>query len=272
MRNRFPLLLLVLAAAVGVWLLVGGDDEGPAGDLGVVNVEEGGKAAVPAPLETTPTGPGGLRVKGRTPVPRRNVPVIRDPRTLPKGTLLLTLLGPDLKPIDARSLRVYVEPGRYGMWRTRLGLYDPDTLQWRFADVVAGAVRVRIQGDHIVGRTVKTTIKANHENELSVTVDRAGAIKYDVIAYDKKRPAKVKLILADWQGKAVNAWYQERAARRLTTPSRHKTVAIGPEGVIFGILPGRYTLRVVSTFDEWDEAEVDVVAGKTVSVSLEVRR
>jgi len=28
----------------------------------------------------------------------------------------------------------------------------------------------------------------------------------------------------------------------------------------------------VSTFDEWDEAEVDVVAGKTAKVSLEVRR
>lgn len=270
MRNALPILLILLAAAAGWWLLSGAEDELPP-------LEVGGESELgPAPDAESlkATGSGDLTVRGRTPKKgRAAIPAPPDPRTLPRGALVVTVLGPDLQPLkSAGTLRVYIEPATRAMWRTRLPIYDKKMRTWRLADAVAGPVQVRIEGDHIVKRTVQTVVKRDRENELSVTLDLAGAIQYDVIAYDKTRPDPVKLTLYDFRSKPVRAWYQERTSRRLTTPKEFETAEIGPEGVIYGILPGRYRLRVVSSFEEYDEAEVDIVAGQTAKVSLEVRR
>ena len=269
MRNALPISLILIAAAAGWWLLSAADDELPPLEI------DGGTEPVRGPDADLlgATGAGDLAVKGRTPTKgSRPIPAPADPRTLPKGVLVVTMLGPDLEPLDAGALRVFVDPVAHAMWRTKLGLYDKEARAWRFAGVPAGPVKVRVEGDHIVGRTVQTVVKRDRDNDFSVPLEVAGAIQYDVIAYDKTRPDPVKLTLYDFQGKPVRAWYQERTSRRLTTPKQLATAEIGPEGVAFGILPGRYRLRVVSSFDEYDEAEVDVVGGKTAKVSLEVRR
>ncbi len=269
MRNALPTLLILLAAAAGLWLLFGAADDEGSGAYDAGPAEEIG----PPDLATaTPFEADGLKTKGRVIKKKRAVYQPADPRTLPKGNLVITMLGPDLKPIEASALRVYVDPGKNSTWHTKQGLWEPEKKVWRFTDVVAGQVNVRVQGDHIVARTLQTVVKKERDNELSITLDLAGSIRYDVMKYDKKRPEKVQLTLFDWEDKPVEVWYQERTSRRLTTPVPRKTVEIGPEGVVFGILPGRYKLRVVSVFEEWDEAKVDIVAGKTAEVSLEVRR
>ncbi|MDJ0521213.1 MAG: hypothetical protein QNJ90_03985 [Planctomycetota bacterium] len=269
MRNALPILLIVLAAAAGWWLLTGADDELP--PLETSSGDQPSDGTDPGAMKAK--GPEGLAAKGTDPTKRRKpYRPLPDPRTLPKGSLVITMLGPDLKALDSGSLRVFIEPRTPALWRTKLPLYEKSSRTWRAKNVVAGPVRVRISGDHVVRRSVDAVVKRDRESTLSVTLDLAGAIRYDVIAYDKTRPEKVKLTLYDFQDRPVRAWYQERTSRRMTTPQEFQTAEIGPEGVVFGILPGRYRLRVVSPAEEWDDAEVDVVAGKTAKVSLEVRR
>ncbi len=270
MRNTVPIVLILLAAAAGWWLLAGADTE-----LDTPTYESDGELGTSARgegLQARQLEAEGLSVKGRERSPKRKHIVVPDPRTLPKGDLQVTLRGPDLSALDSGAMQVFIEPASYAAWRTRLPLYDKDERRWVAKGVVAGPVRVRVQGDHIIGRSVTTVVKRDRDNELFVDVDLAGAIQYDVIAYDKKRPPKVKLTLYDYRDQPVSAWYQERTSRRLTSPKTYATAEIGPEGVVFGILPGRYRLRVVSAFEEYDEAEVDIVAGKTARVSLVVRR
>ena len=270
MRNAVPLLLILLAAGLGYWLVTAAEDDLP--PIGAEPAIEPSPRAEPAPLDGAPLEAEGLTVKGTQPAPKHRPIVVLDPRTAPKGNLDVRILGPDLKPLDAGALQVYVDPVAGALWHTRQGLYDKLKQAWRFENVVAGAVRVRIQGDHVIGRTVDAVVQAGRDNDLPVALDRGGAIQYDVIAYDKTRPDPVRLTLVDYRGKPVVAWYEERSSSRMTTPKAFETAEIGPEGVVTRILPGRYRLRVVSPAEEGDEAEVDVVAGETAKVSLEVRR
>ena len=214
----------------------------------------------------------GARPVREDPSQKKRVQVAVDPRKQPKGILLLTVLGPDDEPIDSAALRVFVEPVRKGAFPTQLGRYDEQSRTWRFGKVPSGRVNVRLYSDHIVRVIQTVTVAAKRENKTKIKIEPAGAIAYDVIAYDKTRPKKVKLTLYDATDKPTKAWYQVRTSRSLNTPREAKTITQGPEGVLLGVLPGRYRLKVTSEHEEWDEAVVNVVAGATQKVSLEVRR
>ena len=268
MKKYLPAVLVVLAAVGGYFLLL---------DPGEEEVWDPDWTEAPEP----PAPDGGMQAAGLEAegvAPPKGGPKKRkayktvDPRTLPRGTLIVTPVGPDLKPIDGTYLRIYVESVRPGGFPTKLGRLDKDSGSWRFEKVRAGKVSVRLFSDHVVRKKQVVSVRAERDNQVTIEVLPAGAIQYDVILYDKTRPEKVRLQLYDWQDKPIKAWYQVRSTKSMTSPRQAMTITQGAEGVVMGLLPGRYRLRVVSENDEWDDVEVMVEAGKTHKASLEVRR
>ena len=271
LKTYAPVLLILLAVIAGYWLLASPPGE-PTPDVDWV---EGDPADPSDPASLGATGLSADGVAPRGPEKKRGKPYRTvDPRTLPKGTLYVTPVGPDDKPIDdeATHLRIYVEPVRAKGFPTRLGTWDKETGTYRFERVLAGDVNVRLYADHIARKIQRVRVRANQDNRITIPVELAGAIQYDVIAYDKKRPDPVRVELFDAQDKPVRAWYRISTATRLTSPKQVEVFTGGPEGIIFGIPPGSYRLKVTSEAEEWDDAKVEVVAAETKAVSLEVRR
>lgn len=268
LKKTLPAVLLALGLIAAYVLLArSSEDERNDPDWS----EESREVAVPSEGLGVGLAAGGARPKEVDPRKGR-VPVAADPRTRPRGTLILRFVGPKDELLPTPALRVYVDSVGRGGFPTRLGRYDEDARTWRFEQVPAGKVKVRLHADHIVRKVEVVPVKADSENKVKIQVQQAGAIQYDVIAYDKTRPAKVKLTLYDSQDRPTRAWYQVRSSRSQTTPRAAETITQGPEGVLLGVLPGRYRLKVVSEYDEYDEAVVQVIAGATQKVSLEVRR
>ena len=79
----------------------------------------------------------------------------------------------------------------------------------------------------------------------------------------------VEVELRDWPGRPAEGGFEAHA-----TQARKATrLTLGPEGLVFGIRPGRYRLKATSIeSEEWDDGEIEVVAGKTLTLSLTVRR
>jgi len=268
MRTYLPWLLILLAVGLGYWLFATDpSDREPAFDVG---------GEFEGPDASTPRGTGlrgaakGDRGGSRPKTPKK-VWHPADPRTLPKGDLLLQPLGPDLEPIIDRGLRLVLKPR--GQRVSRLGRFVEETGATRFKDVIAGEVTVRISGDHIVGRTVTTTVTRDEETPFEVHLERAGAVRYTVTTYAKTRPAKVRVELFDAAGRPAEGWFQVRSTRSLTQPRKVRALDMGPEGIIFGLRPGAYRVKVTHIeTDEWDDGEVVIAAGKTETLNLEVRR
>jgi hypothetical protein len=271
MRSLLPLLSILVLLAGGAWLLLSaGDEEPTALELGPVVAPGAGREAGPLELAapTSPPGSGTRRgPKGST------EPVIIDPRTLPRGPLDVLVLGPDDVPIPHDEVRVSLEPGTGAKaWHaTPLLRPDPETNVWRGNDAV-GPVRVRVSGDTLVAKDVETQVTAEAGEPLRVHVDRAGALDYTITRFGAEPLTEVTLTLLDGARRPVLVGYQVRTETLLTQPSQARSMTQAPRGVIFGIPPGRYTLRVTSAADESAEAEVDVEARKTVPVALQLLR
>ncbi|MDA1195903.1 MAG: hypothetical protein O2894_12055 [Planctomycetota bacterium] len=268
MRAYLPWLLILTAVVLGYYLLAG-DEVAPR----LPYEQDGDVASAP------PGDPRAVELKGADAPPpgsKKNAPPKpiwqpADPRTLPQGVLIIQPRGPDLKPLVDRGMSILVTPR--GQKATKLGLFDEETGNWRFERVIAGTVDIRVTGDHIVGRSLTAVVRAEQEVEFELHLEHAGAVKYDVITYAQTRPEQVLLELLDSTDRPTEGWFQDRTPRKLTQPRLGKSATLGPEGVVFGIRPGRYKLKVTSIeSDEWDTQEVEVVAGSTAPVTLEIRR
>ncbi len=269
MRKHLPLLLILLAVGLGYWLLASSPDDGTPedweSDVAENPGEDGAMGEPSAPTELDVSERAGKRKK-----PER-VWQPPDPRKLPKGVLRVVAMGPDLKPLMDQGLNVLVTPR--GQRVTKLGVYEEASGARRFERVIAGPVGVRVTGDHVIGRTVEAVVKRDTETTLEVHLEKAGAVKYDVTTYAKTRPKKVLLELFDFDGRPADAWFQERTSRAMTQPRKSKSLTLGPEGVVFGIRPGRYRMKVTNIeSEEWDDAEITVEVGKTLPLTLTVRR
>lgn len=270
MRLHWPLLSAALLAAV-LYLLLREDAPRPSLD---------DAPAVPAPAAPDPGTFGGAQLTGSkpagataAPAPKASPPSI-DPRTLPRGPLSVAVFGPDDRPIPSEEVRVQVGPGKGSReWHaTPLLLTEPGSNVWHSTDVLAGAVEVRVTGDHLVTKSVQVKVAPGTPTDLKVHVDRAGAIAYAVTLFSGEAPEQVTLTLLDAQRKPVAAQFQVRTPSVLTTPRFSSTITQGPQGVVLGIAPGRYTLRAVTAEDEYDEAAVEIAAGATVEVNLSIRK
>lgn len=269
MRKHLPILLILLAVGLGYWLLAGGPEDRST-DAWEGEALEGPPGEDAPEAGTAPTELDVSKRAGRKKKPER-VFQPADPRTLPKGVLVVLPVGPDLKPLMDRGLNILVTPR--GQRATKHGVYDDDTGARRFERVIAGPVDVRVTGDHIICRTAEAVVKRDSETTFELHLEMAGAVKYDVITYAKTRPKKVLLELFDFDGQPTDAWFQERTSRAMTQPRKTKSLTLGPEGVVFGIRPGRYRMKVTSIeSEEWDDAEITVEEGKTLPLSLTVRR
>jgi hypothetical protein len=266
MKNALPYALIVLAVGLGVLVFAGGEDpqEGP--DLGYEAPASGtGGGMLEAPgLET-----------GTRPAPEKTgrpayKPV--DPATVPRGVLEVAPQDAEGNPIPSRSLHVRVEPLGLKDWTPRLGRRDAETDTWTFPKVLAGDVRVRVWGDHVVETTVEAKVRAGQTARVVVPVALGGAVTYAVEDGSGKKPEHVTVTLRTPKGGAVDAWYQVRTSRVLTQPRRAKSLRQGPEGILFGVAPGSYRLRVENDVNEWDEEDVEIVAGKTAAVTLRLSR
>lgn len=239
----------------------------------------------PSSAPTGTAGPGeassvGLEPRAGPPRPppstaeRPGTPVVIDPRSLPRGTLTVEVLGPDDQRIPGDDITVRVAPGRGSeRWHATpmLGC-DPTTQLWSSPEVPVGPVKVHVFGESIVATDVETVVTKEPGETLRVHVDRAGRIEYVVTTYADEPPGDVDLTLLKPNRSAQQAYYQVRTETVLTEPRRVRQIRQGPKGVIFGIPPGRYTLRVTSQAGEFEEAEVDVEAQKAQQVTLKVRR
>lgn len=270
MRLRLPFLSVALLAAA-LYLLLREDAPRPSLDDAVT---------APAPAPRDPDTLGGAQLTGSkpagaaaAPAPKAPPPSI-DPRTLPRGPLSVAVFGPDDRPIPSEDVRVQVGPGKGSReWHaTPLLFTEPGSNVWRSTDVLAGAVEVRVTGDHIVTKSVQAKVVPGTPTDLKVYVDRAGAIAYAVTLFSGEAPEQVTLTLLDGQRKPVAAQFQVRTPSVLTTPRFSSTVTQGPQGVVLGIAPGRYTLRAVTADEEYDEVAVEIAAGATVEVSLSIRK
>ncbi len=270
MRFLLPLLSILVLLAAGAWLLFSGDSEEPTAlELGPTVAP--GASREDGSLElTSPVAPPGTR-RGPKGSPE---PALIDPRQLPVGPLEVLVLGPDDLPIPHDDLRVTVESGAGAMaWHaTPLLRPDPETNIWKATDVLAGPVRVRVSGDTIVARDIDTQVTVEAGELLRVHVDRAGALEYTATRYGDEPLTEVTLTLLDATGRPVLVGYQVRTQTHLTQPQQARSISQAPQGVIFGIPPGRYTLRVTSAADESAEAEVDVESRKTLPVALQLLR
>lgn len=268
MRAFLPWLLILLAVALGYWLFAS-DDELP-GAYETAEDEAGGDP------EARARGTGGMRGASEAEMAarkERNKKVWHppDPRTLPKGVLIVKPFGPDLKPLIDRSMNLRLTPrGQRGPKQAR---FNESTGHWRFERVIAGSCELKVTGDHIIGRSVTVQVKADREIEYELHLEHAGALRYDVATYAKTRPKQVLIELFDATDVPAEAWFQNRSTFSLNQAIKTKARTQGPEGALFGIRPGLYKIKVTNVeSEEWDEKEVEVKAGFTLPVSLVVRR
>ena len=269
--RRTTVLLVPALLAAGAWFLLrpGEDPSAPPG-----GTERGGEAGSDAPEL------GSTRLEGRAstappreaPAPKPNGSV--DWRTIPRGTLEVLVLGPDDAPIPAGDVTLFVSPGRGGRaWPTQpLLLADYETNAWKNEEIPAGWVDVRVSGEHIVTRTVETEVLTGVSVPLRVHVDRAASIDYQITLLSGAAPENIKISLLDEKRKPVPVTYQTRNQAFLAQPQAVFQMAVGSEGSVFGVPPGRYTLRAVSPEDEFEESVIDAVAGQTHAVKLSIRK
>jgi hypothetical protein len=273
MRRALPFLVaLALVGGALALLLRPGDP---------VDTLELDPAATPSGTDDPGSGAGvGLAPRGDPPRPppstteRPGTPVAIDPRTLARGTLTVEVLGPDDQPLPGDQLTVRVVPGKGGeRWHaTPMMRYDEATKLWSSSEVRVGPVKVHVFGETIVPTDVETVVAKEPGERLRVHVDRAGRIEYAVTTLGGEPPGDVDVSLLRANRNPQIAYYQVRTETVLTEPRRAREVRQGPVGVIFGIPPGRYTVRVTSQAGEFEEAEVEVEAEKTQQVALKVRR
>lgn len=265
---RLLLPAALLLAALGLYLVLRVES----GPVDVAATSERARPGTPAP--------GSIELRGPAPSPEAEkpvgppTPVSVDPRTLPKGALEVAVAGPDDVALAVEGITVHLEPGPGSKeWTaTPLLLADGALGSWSCAEVPAGPVRVRVTGDHVLETVLDTRVEAGAANSVRVQVDLGGALTYDAKLFSGEAPEQVTLTLLDARRQPVRARYQVRTQRVLTQPRSATVMTQGPQGVVFGIPPGRYTLRAVSSAEESDESEVEITPGVTVAVSLRIRR
>lgn len=270
--SPLPVVLALAAAGAAAWLLLRSGPPEPLGGKGALErpdatPESGGRLSPVELSGRAPTGTGGT-----TSQPRGSDSI--DPRTLPRGTLEVAVLGPDDQPIPSEEVRVLVEPGKGARdwYSTPLLLTEPGSNVWKHEGILAGPVRVTVSGDMVVTKVVETRVEVGTPVALKVHVDRAGVIAYAATLYSGEAPEQVTLTLLDAQRRPVSAHFQVRTESVLTQPRMASTITQGPAGVVFGLPAGRYILRAVSPSEEYDEASVDVAVGSATEVKFSIRK
>lgn len=269
MRSPLVLVLVLAAAAAGYLLLAGGEES----VYEPRPLEEIGDAeSTLLPTNDAPGRPRRSPEGTRPAAAKRRAPVVVDPRTVPRGRIDVRPVGPDGRPVASKTLRVSVEPTGRPDWVSRLGQVDPETGVWSFPKTLAGEVLVHVYGDFVSDARQKAVVEANDTTQVTVRLQPAGAIRYEVELSDRTRPKEVILTLLDEAGQPVEAWYEVRAGRASGKPRRARRIKQGPQGVLFGLAPGRYRLRAALERGEGYELPVVVLAGEAQAVSFELRR
>jgi hypothetical protein len=240
------------------------------------------------PPEATPRVPAPLEATQFAPAPRPAASPSNEPagprgsvdwRNVPRGALEVVVVDENDAPLPLEAVNVEVGPGPAARpWlATPLLVGDADTKSWRSDEIPAGPVDVRVTGDHVLPKTLTVKVSAAGDEvklpagPLQVKVQRAGAIAYAVKLSDGTVPAHVTLTLLDARERPLTVGYQARSETEMSTRRIGTKATQGPEGVVFGVPAGRYTLRATSPADETLDTFVDVLAGETVTVAISIR-
>jgi hypothetical protein len=274
-RTWLVLIAALAAAGLAALLLFGGERRKPSAEEALREAadRERLESAQPPPLPGTSLAPG-VKVPGSdAPKPAAGPHGSVDVRLLPKGTLVVVVVGADDQPLPVETLHVQVGPARGAReWvRAPVVTADPETKTWRADEVPAGSVEVRVSGDHVLEKAVTVQQTSEGGEPVKVQVERAGAIQYSVTLADGTVPAEITLSLLDEKERPVQARFQSRSATVLSTPRTATTVKVGPEGVVMGVRPGRYVLRATSPTENTADTKVDVVAGETTLQAVIIR-
>ena len=118
---------------------------------------------------------------------------------------------------------------------------------------------------------LRATILGGKTGRRSLTVNRAGAVEYDIQLADGSRPKEVRLSLLDNRDRPLRARYRPLPGAGVAArPQQGRLVRMPPRGVVFGLRAGSYTLKA-SVLGGAEGAEaVSVGLGGTTRVILSV--
>ena len=268
MFQRWPALVILIAVGGAVWLFVGGGGEPPPTDLPGMELEDPDGTSDPErSLEASPApdAPDPDSAEDPEGAPSEASPA----KDLSIGGLELTVMdraGRSLAPEGITARVTYVRrPDRPPTHGER----DEYTALFRFHRLPPGEVRVYVGGDLVIEGTLTLTIQGGSMSRRTLRVKRAGAIRFDIQHPDRSRPVDVRLSLIDAQEKPVSARYRpHQEGEKIPRPQQGRTVRVPPEGVIYGLKDGTYTLKAVVLKGGAGETTVTVRVGETTSVIL----
>lgn len=273
MPRHWPLIAALLAVGLAAWLLVGGGEKRSAQEVLEAERAAAAPPGPPAPIPGTAldaprAGASGPREKAAT-GPRGSV----DVRALPRGPLVISVVGADDQPLAPDDVRLTLGPakGQRDWDTTPLLVPDPETKAWQAEQVLAGPVEVHVSGAFVVEKSVTVNVAVEKAEPVRLRVERAGAIHWTVTLAGGQVPEQVELSLLDAQERPTPARFQTQSATALGTPRTGTRLKEGPEGVVLGVKPGTYVLRARSPADEVADAKVEVVAGQTAELAIVIR-
>jgi hypothetical protein len=262
------ILVLVVALAAAAFVLVGQrpdflPEDYPEIRRGAEDEDD------PGPLDGAPAGilTGRETDRPRRDGERRSPAGVRLDQVA-RGGLVVRPLDADGKAVDPASIAVGLERVGRSLGTTPLALSDRETGAWTFERVPVGRWRVRVTGDHVVEGMAEVDVVADRTQEVEVAVSPAGSIAYSATFPSGKAPEQVIVALLDHAGQPVRAHFQVRTETVLTSPRAGTEVTQGPKGVIFGIPPGSYRVRIRTADGDDASADAEVLPGRTAVVDV----
>ena len=275
MPRSLPALMILLAALGALWLFFWSDSVDPATpDLGGFELETSAEADLaPEPLESELPEDADVP-DDETPEPEPE-PLPEDEPEKPDptvGGLELRVTDRDGQVLDREGVTARITYVRRPDRPAIPGVAEGDTAVFRFRELPLGAARVFVEGDLLMTGMLQATIQGGATSRRSLIVKRAAALQYDIQYADGTRPKEVHLSLLDAQAQPVRARYRpDPAGETPARPRQGRLVRVPPQGVVFGLRPGTYTLKAVITGGGAGAETVSVSVGATtwVVVALE---
>jgi hypothetical protein len=267
--RTLPLVLALLLGVAVLWLvLLRTPPGGPGPDLepGAAS-DDGGGARVGlagrGPVDAPPPEDA---------IPRASGPPPMDLRTVARGALEVHVVDAAGERLDPNLVRLDLERLGLALPIPPLALRDLEARTWTYREVPVGRVRIHVRGDTILDASGDGEITAEGGPPLVIPTRPGGAIHARIERTDDAARPVVQGVLTDEAGAGVTGYWQERSPRRIG-PRQHGTEgALGSDGWITGLKPGRYRLAVESADGYHDHAWVDVVAGQVADVTFHLLR
>jgi hypothetical protein len=287
--SRVVLPVLVLAAALAAWLLLGGQEEPSGPDL--LRPARDPVASTPFVERTTPPpAPSGTGAPARPtpppPPPSSAADATTAPaepprsltadeiRNLPRGDLVVRVVDLDGNDLPPEGVDVRVSPKGRKDWVERLGELSETRAEYRFTELLAGAVEIVVRGERVLERRAEDEVLEGRQREVTVAVERGASVRFVATFEDGAHPESMVVTVLGEDGRPRKAWFDSggQPGSLQTAAAEGLEAKVGARGRIWGLRAGRYQVRVVvegaSPVEEW----VDATAGSAADLALTIRK